>query len=113
MRGGERGVARRQRTVFSVSDCSVLNQLMPRFYSLSNDPHVSSAREGLAGRRLIEMSVTIHETPAFAGSMRTGVGSGFLERVAKKHKLAGYERVKNVALMVDPFTIENNLLTPT
>lgn len=36
-----------------------------------------------------------------------------LERVAKKHKLAGYERVKNVALMVDPFTIENNLLTPT
>jgi long-chain acyl-CoA synthetase len=36
-----------------------------------------------------------------------------LERVAKKHKLAGYERVKNVALMVDPFTIDNNLLTPT
>lgn len=36
-----------------------------------------------------------------------------LERVAKKHKLAGYERIKNVALMVDPFTIDNNLLTPT
>lgn len=59
-----------------------LNQLMPRFYSLSNDPHVSSAREGLAGRRLIEMAVTIHETPSFTGSSRTGVGSGFLERVA-------------------------------
>jgi len=56
---------------------------MPRFYSLSNDPHVSSAREGLAGRRLIEMAVTIHETPAFEGTLRTGVGSGFLERVAK------------------------------
>lgn len=36
-----------------------------------------------------------------------------LERVAKKHKLAGYERVKNCALMLDPFTVENNLLTPT
>lgn len=64
--------------------CAALNQLMPRFYSLSNDPHVSSAREGLAGGRLIEMAVTIHETPAFTGVQRTGVGSGFLERIAKK-----------------------------
>ncbi|KAK5110606.1 hypothetical protein LTR85_000983 [Meristemomyces frigidus] len=64
--------------------CSALNQLMPRFYSLSNDPHVSSAREGLAGRRLIEIAVTIHETPAFTGAQRTGVGSGFLERIAMK-----------------------------
>ncbi|KAL4993658.1 hypothetical protein BDV10DRAFT_178593 [Aspergillus recurvatus] len=36
-----------------------------------------------------------------------------LERVAKKHKLAGYERVKNCALMVEPFSVENDLLTPT
>ncbi|KAL4801549.1 hypothetical protein BDV18DRAFT_148805 [Aspergillus unguis] len=36
-----------------------------------------------------------------------------LERVAKKHKLAGYERVKNCALMLEPFSVENNLLTPT
>ncbi|BCR98986.1 putative AMP-binding enzyme [Aspergillus luchuensis] len=36
-----------------------------------------------------------------------------LSRIAKKHKLAGYERIKNCALMIDPFTIENNLLTPT
>lgn len=64
--------------------CGVLNQLMPRFYSLSNDPHVSSAREGLAGRRLIEMAVTIHETPNYHGGPRTGVGSGYLERVAKQ-----------------------------
>lgn len=64
--------------------CSVLTQLMPRFYSLSNDPHVSSAREGLAGRRLIEMAVTVHETETEVEVNRTGVGSGFLERVAKR-----------------------------
>jgi sulfite reductase alpha subunit-like flavoprotein len=64
--------------------CGVMNQLMPRFYSLSNDPHVSSGREGLAGRRLIEIAVTVHETAAFRGGSRSGVGSGFLERVAQK-----------------------------
>lgn len=64
--------------------CGVLNQLMPRFYSLSNDPHVSSAREGLAGRRLIEMAVTIHETSNFDGRQRSGVGSGYMERIAKR-----------------------------
>lgn len=64
---------------------SVLNQLMPRFYSLSNDPHISSAREGLANRRLIEVAVTIHETPNFTGDQRTGVGSGYLERVALQY----------------------------
>ncbi|KAL9062432.1 MAG: hypothetical protein Q9157_008924, partial [Trypethelium eluteriae] len=61
---------------------------MPRFYSLSNDPHVSSARHDLhAGRRIIEMAVSIHEMPdwrAFgsnpATSVRTGVGSGYLLR---------------------------------
>jgi sulfite reductase alpha subunit-like flavoprotein len=63
--------------------CAVLNQLMPRFYSLSNDPHVSSDREGLGGRRLIEIAVTIHETPNFSGKKRSGVGSGFMERIAR------------------------------
>jgi len=64
--------------------CGVLSQLMPRFYSLSNDPHVSSTREGLAGRRLIEIAVTIHETPNYTGDKRTGVGSGFMERIASQ-----------------------------
>lgn len=70
---------------------STLTQLMPRFYSLSNDPHVSSARPGLAGgRRLIEMAVTIHETPDWHASQtqRTGVGSGFMERVAHAYMAA-------------------------
>lgn len=64
---------------------AVLTQLMPRFYSLSNDPHISSARPGLPGnRRLIEVAVTVHETPDWhaEGATRTGVGSGFMERMA-------------------------------
>ncbi|QDS69395.1 hypothetical protein FKW77_004691 [Venturia effusa] len=63
---------------------SVSKQLMPRFYSLSNDPHVSSAREGLAGRRLIEMAVSVHESSDWRGGVRTGAGSGYLERVARQ-----------------------------
>jgi len=62
---------------------SVLNQLMPRFYSLSNDPHVSSDREGLAGRKLIEIAVTVHRTSDYREGTRTGTGSGFLERIAR------------------------------
>lgn len=64
---------------------SNLNQLMPRFYSLSNDPHVSAARPGLPGnRRLIEVAVTVHESPDWhtENGTRTGVGSGFMERLA-------------------------------
>ena len=36
-----------------------------------------------------------------------------LDRVGRKNAFAGYERVRNCMLMVDPFTIENELLTPT
>ncbi|OJJ44858.1 hypothetical protein ASPZODRAFT_134258 [Penicilliopsis zonata CBS 506.65] len=36
-----------------------------------------------------------------------------LEKAAKNHRLAGYERIKNVSLKLEPFTVENNLLTPT
>lgn len=36
-----------------------------------------------------------------------------MERVGRKNKFAGYERVKNCYLYLDPFTIENELLTPT
>lgn len=36
-----------------------------------------------------------------------------LERAARKNNLAGFEKVKNVALMLEPFTIDNGLLTPT
>ena len=75
---------------------SVLTQLMPRFYSLSNDPHISSARPGLPGnRRLIELAVTIHETPDWHadGALRTGVGSGFMERMAQAFLTAENEGI--------------------
>jgi long-chain acyl-CoA synthetase len=36
-----------------------------------------------------------------------------LDRAGKKNKFNSYERVKAVRLFVDPFTIENQLLTPT
>ncbi|EEP79235.1 conserved hypothetical protein [Uncinocarpus reesii 1704] len=36
-----------------------------------------------------------------------------LDRAGQKYKLAGFERVKNIALMVEPFSIDNGLLTPT
>ncbi|PWW74817.1 acetyl-CoA synthetase-like protein [Tuber magnatum] len=36
-----------------------------------------------------------------------------MDRVAKKTKMTGYERVRNIGLRIDPFTIENDLLTPT
>lgn len=36
-----------------------------------------------------------------------------LERVGKKAKFNSYERVKSTRLLVEPFTIENELLTPT
>ena len=61
-----------------------LNQLMPRFYSLSQDPQVSYQRDGGESRRLIEVAVTVHETADWDGTKRTGVGSGHLERLARQ-----------------------------
>jgi long-chain acyl-CoA synthetase len=36
-----------------------------------------------------------------------------LEKIGKKNKFNNWERVRNVHLEIDPFTIENELLTPT
>jgi len=63
---------------------SVLNALMPRFYSLSQDPMVSSERDGTSYRRLIEIAVTVHESADWSGGNRTGTSSGFFERVARQ-----------------------------
>ncbi|KAI4131931.1 MAG: hypothetical protein LQ347_002762 [Umbilicaria vellea] len=57
---------------------------MPRFYSLSQDPQVSCSRPGTNCRRLVEIAVTVHETPHWRNGPRTGLGSGHLERVAQQ-----------------------------
>jgi sulfite reductase alpha subunit-like flavoprotein len=53
---------------------------MPRFYSLSNDPHFSRHQH----RRIIEIAVTVHESEhRWKDGNRAGVGSGFFERKAR------------------------------
>lgn len=36
-----------------------------------------------------------------------------LDKIAKRHKFNSFEKVRNVRLEIDPFTIDNELLTPT
>lgn len=65
---------------------SVLQPLMPRFYSLSNDPHESWGMRDGKLHRLVEIAVTVHEAADWrAGTRtRTGIGSGFFQRQALK-----------------------------
>ncbi|KXX77369.1 putative methionine synthase reductase [Madurella mycetomatis] len=63
---------------------SVLQPLMPRFYSLSNDPHESFLTRDGKQHRLIEIAVTVHTTADWRSGSRGGVGSGFFQRQALK-----------------------------
>lgn len=63
---------------------SVLNTLMPRFYSLSQDPLISCTMKGGQRRRFIEIAVTVADSNDWRGGHRTGVGSGYLEQLARK-----------------------------
>ena len=63
---------------------SVLNTLMPRFYSLSQDPLISCQFKGSECRRLIEVAVTVAESDDWRGGSRTGVGSSYLEQLAQR-----------------------------
>lgn len=63
---------------------SVLNTLMPRFYSLSQDPQISCQFKGTECHRLIEVAVTVADSPDWKGGMRTGVSSGYLEQLARR-----------------------------
>lgn len=63
---------------------SVLNTLMPRFYSLSQDPQISCQFKGTECRRLIEVAVTVAESNDWKGGIRTGVSSGYLEQLARR-----------------------------
>ncbi|KAI9931262.1 hypothetical protein ASPWEDRAFT_178563 [Aspergillus wentii DTO 134E9] len=63
---------------------STLNTLMPRFYSLSQDPLISGSGKGSDRRRLVEVAVSVAESKDWKQGWRTGVGSGYLERLARK-----------------------------
>ncbi|KIE00461.1 FAD binding domain containing protein, partial [Metarhizium majus ARSEF 297] len=64
---------------------SCLQPLMPRFYSLSNDPHESFQIRDQKRHRLIEIAVTVHETNDWKKGCRTGIGSGYFERQARRY----------------------------
>jgi sulfite reductase alpha subunit-like flavoprotein len=79
---------------------------MPRFYSLSNDPHFSRHEH----RRIIEIAVTVHESAhRWKDGNRTGVGSGFFERKARDildHGVTGVTVPMFRGLMANPLAKE-------
>ncbi|ROT35537.1 sulfite reductase flavo protein alpha-component [Sodiomyces alkalinus F11] len=82
---------------------SVLQPLMPRFYSLSNDPHESfKTRDGKV-HRLVEVAVTVHETADWRRGQRTGIGSGFFERQAQGFLAAQRRGEKNPEFYIPMF----------
>jgi len=82
---------------------SVLQPLMPRFYSLSNDPHESFQTRDNSQHRLVEIAVTVHETDDWQYGCRTGVGSGFFERQARKFLAARANGEKNPEFYIPMF----------
>ncbi|KYK59674.1 FAD binding domain containing protein [Drechmeria coniospora] len=82
---------------------SCLQPLMPRFYSLSNDPHESYQMRDQKQHRLIEIAVTVHETNDWKRGCRTGVGSGYLERQARRFLRAQQAGEKAPMLYVPMF----------
>ncbi|KAK6341206.1 hypothetical protein TWF696_008292 [Orbilia brochopaga] len=91
---------------------AVLQPLMPRFYSLSSDPHTTK----YAHRRIIEIAVTVHEAPDWAGGNRTGVSSGFFERMAQQYIAGKGEKTLHIpmfrGLMQNPLAREFQLDGP-
>lgn len=100
---------------------SCMQALMPRFYSLSNDP-IESYDENAGSseaqkRRLIEIAVTVHETADWKSGMRSGVGSGFFQRQAQRFldaKAAGNPQPSDIyvpmfkGLMANPLAKQFN-----
>ncbi|KAG5947810.1 hypothetical protein E4U53_006380 [Claviceps sorghi] len=82
---------------------SCLQPLMPRFYSLSNDPHESFQIRDQKQHRLIEIAVTIHETSDWRRGCRTGVGSGFFERQARRYIRSKEAGEKNPEIYIPLF----------
>ncbi|KEY65933.1 hypothetical protein S7711_07738 [Stachybotrys chartarum IBT 7711] len=82
---------------------SCTQALMPRFYSLSNDPHESFQTRDNKQHRLIEIAVTVHETNDWKRGCRTGIGSGFFERQARKFLAAKRAGEKSPAIYIPMF----------
>jgi len=82
---------------------SVLQPLMPRFYSLSNDPHESFLRRDGKQHRLIEIAVTVHTATDWRTGSRNGVGSGFFQRQALKYIEAQERGEKDIEVYVPMF----------
>jgi long-chain acyl-CoA synthetase len=66
----------------------------------------------LLGRNILPTDVEALKAAAADERVRKADISD-LDRVGRKNQFAGYERVKRCYLMVEPFSIENELLTPT
>ncbi|KAK1783631.1 hypothetical protein QBC45DRAFT_93416 [Copromyces sp. CBS 386.78] len=82
---------------------SVLQPLMPRFYSLSNDPHESFLRRDGKQHRLIEIAVTVHTATDWRTGERNGVGSGFFQRQALKYIEAQKRGEKDIDVYIPMF----------
>lgn len=82
---------------------SVLQPLMPRFYSLSNDPHESFLRRDGKQHRLIEIAVTVHTSSDWRTGSRNGVGSGFFQRQALKYIEAQERGEKDIEVYIPMF----------
>ncbi|OIW29444.1 hypothetical protein CONLIGDRAFT_575681 [Coniochaeta ligniaria NRRL 30616] len=81
---------------------SVLQPIMPRFYSLSNDPHDSYQERDGRKHRLIEIAVTVHSSHDWRTGSRAGVGSGFFQRQALRF-LEAQEKGEAVDLYIPMF----------
>lgn len=82
---------------------SFLQTLMPRFYSLSNDPHESFLTRDGKRHRLIEIAVTVHEAADWRSGRRPGVGSGFFQRQALKFLEAQKRGEKDIEIYIPVF----------
>ncbi|CAM1510427.1 Fc.00g007620.m01.CDS01 [Cosmosporella sp. VM-42] len=67
--------------------------------------------------KILQESITPSDVAAIrAAANHEKVKSKFLKQldvIGKKHKFNNFEKVRNVRLEVDPFTVDNELLTPT
>ncbi|KAL8282953.1 hypothetical protein RB597_010370 [Gaeumannomyces tritici] len=81
---------------------TVLQPLMPRFYSLSNDPHESFETRDGKQHRIVEIAVTVHSDNDWRSGTRMGIGSGFFQRQALRF-LGAQERGEAPEIFIPMF----------